>query len=556
MTEFEKLIHKKISRRNFLKRTGKATAFLTAGAILPAEFFELQFTAHKAVKNSDKILFTPIMPSDADSVIVPEGFNYKIIRMWGDKISANEDYGYNNDFVAYMPIDFHSGGNNSDDGLLLVNHEYPMPVFINNYTDEDYKNNRIKTLEEVETEKRSVGVSVFRVKRENGEWNFTEDETYNRRYDANTPFKVCGNAKSKFPEYVTGTLANCSGGLTPWGTMLSGEENFQDFFTSKNYWEYRWDDVDKDFNEEHYGWVVEIDPFNKNEVPKKRTSLGRFRHENVTVGITKDGRVAAYMGDDKANECVYKFVTKNKFDSTNLANNIDILDEGDLYVADFKNNVWQLMDFNQREELKKDFTSQAEVLTNCDKSSKLVGGTECNRPEDIEINKNDNSIYIAFTNNSKKKDYFGSIVRIIEKNDDHGSTEFEWEVFATGGVESGFSCPDNMAFDKEGNLWVLCNVSAGSLNKGRHLPFKNNSMFMIPTAGVNKGKAFRFASGPVDAEFCGGNFTPDGSTMFTSIQHPGENTVTPDNPTSRWPNYGNDIPRPAVIAITGFKYDF
>ncbi len=552
----ETLIHQKITRRHLLKQTGKASAFLTIGTILPKEFFELKFFS-KNNNPANDIIFKPIDASDKDMFILPEGFDYKIIRMWGDKISETEFFGFNNDFVGYLPIDLLSGGNNSDDGLLIVNHEFPSPLFINNYTDEDFKKGRIKTKEEVDAEKRSVGISIFRVKRNNSEWKFVEDENYNRMIDANTPIKICGKAANtselKFTEYATGTLANCSGGFTPWGTYLSGEENFQDYFVSDNVWEYRWNDTDKDAVIEHYGWVVEVDPFDKNSVPKKRTSLGRFRHENVAIGISENKKVVAYMGDDKINECVYKFISRNSYDETNRERNMDILDEGDLYVADFENNKWQLVDYDKREELKSSFLSQADVLINCDRSSKLVGGTECNRPEDIEINPLDKSVFIAFTNNSKKEDYDGSIVRIIEKDNDPGSLEFDWEVFATGGVASGFSCPDNLVFDSKGNLWVMCDVSNSKLNKGRFIPFKNNSLFMIPTAGENKGKAFRFAAGPVECEMCGGNFTPDESTMFVSVQHPGENSLTQDNPTSRWPNHGNDIPRPAVIAITGFK---
>ena len=230
-------------------------------------------------------------------------------------------------------------------------------MFINGYTDDDFRNNRIKTKEEVDAEKRSVGISVFRVTKVNGEWKFAEDDNFNRRIDALTPVKLCGKAAGseelKFSEYATGTLANCSGGITPWGTLLSGEENFQDHFSSENLWEYRWNDADKDFIVENYGWVVELDPFDKNSEPKKRTSLGRFRHENVAVNISADNKVVAYMGDDKINECVYKFISEKNYDKTNRENNFDILDKGDLYVADFENNKWQLIDFEKREELKK-----------------------------------------------------------------------------------------------------------------------------------------------------------------------------------------------------------
>jgi secreted PhoX family phosphatase len=553
MIRLEDLINKKISRRNLLKKSGKASAFLAIGSVFPYEFFDLNLFKGREKTGTESSMFRPIDASDSDQFILPEGFKYKIIRKWGDKINDSEFFGFNNDYVGYLPIDFLEGGSNSNEGLLVINHEFPSPLFINNYTDEDFRKGRIKTKEEVEAEKKSVGISVIRVSREKGEWKFISDENYNRRIDAETIHVVTGNAKSVLGEFAKGTLANCSGGLTPWGTFLSGEENYQDYFVSNDVWEYRWNDADKDFNIEQYGWVVEVDPFDKNSVPKKRTSLGRFRHENVAISISEDKKVVAYMGDDKINECVYKFISKNIYDDKNREANMDILDDGDLYVADFENNKWQLLDIEKRPELKNVFNSQAEVLINCDKSSKLVGGTECNRPEDIEINPVDSSVFISFTNNSDKKDYDGSIVRIIEKNNDSAGLEFEWEVFATGGVDAGFSCPDNLTFDKRGNLWVLCDISSSKLNKGRYTSFKNNSMYMIPTSGDNKGKAFRFASGPVDCEMCGGSFTPDESTMFISIQHPGENSLTQENPTSRWPEFGNDIPRPAVIAITGFR---
>jgi len=558
----ESLINKKISRRKMLKDSGKAGAFIAIGAILPDEFFNLSIFQNKNINKNRNTkvqnnLFNAIEPSMEDKLILPEGFEYTIVRKWGDKINEVDYFGYNNDFVAYLPIDFLTGGKNSEDGILVVNHEYPSPLFINGYTEENFKNKKLKTKEEVELEKKSVGISIFRVKKVNGKWEFTEDENYNRRIDANSEIKLSGKAAGteevKFSEYAKGTLANCSGGITPWGTLLSGEENYQDYYSSEKPDEYRWNDVEKDFIIENYGWVVEVDPFNKNSVPKKRTSLGRFRHENVCINISPNGKAVAYMGDDKINECVYKFISKNKYDKDIRENNFDILDEGDLYVADFENKKWQLMDYEKRAELKANFKSQADVLVNCDKSSKLVGGTECNRPEDIEINPFDNSLFISFTNNSEKKDYFGSIVRIIESNNDSESLDFDWEVFATGGVASGFSCPDNLTFDSKGNLWVLCDISTTKLNTERFKTFKNNSLFMIPTSGENKGKAFQFASGPTDCEMCGGNFTPDESTFFLSIQHPGENSVSLDNPTSHWPESGNDMPRPAVVAITGFK---
>jgi secreted PhoX family phosphatase len=555
--KLEELINRRISRRSVIK----AAAFFTAGAVLPVEFFSNPFTKRSIneLKKIRTLPFPPISPSSKDELVLPEGFEYSIIRKWGDMISDTEYYGYNNDYVDYLPIDLLLGGNNSNDGLLAVNHEYPFPLFVSGYTYEDQKSSKLKSREQIELEKKCVGMSIFRVKKEGGRWNFVMDSQYNRRIDANTEILLTGRAAGS-PEmmnsnYAIGSVGNCSGGKTPWGTVLSGEENFQDYpaGSAKDEWGYRWRDQGDEFIAEHQGWVMEVDPFDKSSIPRKRTSLGRFRHENVAISIAPDGRIAAYMGDDKANECVYKFVSFKKFDSNNREANFDLLDEGDLYAADFLNNKWQLLDYGGRKDLRNNFRSQADVLVNCDRAAKIAGATECNRPEDIQIHPLDKSVYIAFTNNSRKKDYFGSIVRIIEDNNDPAGETFEWEVFAAGGVGSGFSCPDNLTFDSKGNLWVLSDISTEKINKGSQEPFKNNSLFMIPTGGKNAGKVFRFASGPVDSEMCGGSFTPDELSMFISIQHPGEGTTDLNNPTSRWPDYGSNLPKPAVVAVTGFK---
>lgn len=556
MEKLSDLINKRISRRELLKTAGKTAVFLSAGAVLPPELFKNPLFGRLNNFN-EEIPFKPILPSSDDKFILPEGFNYTIIRKWGDKITGKSDYGYNNDYVAYLPIDMLEGGENSDDGLLVVNHEFPSPLFINNYTDVDFENGKLKTLREVNAEKKSVGISIFRIKRENGQWKFVNDEKYNRRIDANSKIVISGRASGteeiKYKKRAIGTLANCSGCITPWGTFLSAEENYQDYFTSKNKWEYRWNDQDKEFIIEHYGWIVEVDPFNKSSIPHKRTSLGRFRHENAAIALTPEKKVVVYMGDDKEDECVYKFITADSFKENDRDSNMNLLNSGELYAADFKNNKWQLIDYDKREELKSKFKSQADVLIRCDAASKIVGGTPCDRPEDIEINPADKSVFISFSNNFKKQNKHGSIIRLIEKENNPASIEFEWEVFLTGGVSAGFSCPDNLTFDSSGNLWALSDISTGRLNKKDHKPFKNNGMFMIPTSGINKGRVYQFASGPRGSELCGGNFTPDESTMFLSIQHPGEDSTDIENPTSRWPDYGKELPKPAVVAITGFK---
>ena len=545
--KLEELINYRISRRKMLKNS----AFLALGSVLPFRFFDIFLGGRNHLS---EIFFEPIPPSSEDELILPNGFKYDVIRKWGDMISDKDHFGYNNDFVTFLPFKNSDGTTNKNDGIMFVNHEYPIPLFVSGYTPEDHKAGRKKTEEQIIMEKRSVGFSIFRLSKHNGKWEFVNDEKYNRRIDALSNIKLsgiaAGSSEVKFANECSGTIGNCSGGVSPWGTVLSGEENFQDY-PDENI--YRWNDSKTKLVDEHYGWIVEIDPFDKNSVPKKRTSLGRFRHENISFVISTDKRVVAYMGDDKEDECVYKFISAEKFDPLKPDSNSDILDKGELYAADFENNRWIHLDIEKNEELRKEFSSQAETLVNCDRACKTAGATPCNRCEDIEISPADKSVYIAFTNNKPKDDYHGSIIRLIEKNSDHTSIEFRWEIFAAGGVDSGFSCPDNLYFDSNSNLWVLCDIASGSINKGVYAPFRNNSLFMIPTSGNSKGKAFRFAAGPKDTEMCGTCFSPDESAMFLSIQHPGENTLSLTNPTSRWPDFGNELPKPAVVAITGFK---
>ena len=189
----------------------------------------------------------------------------------------------------------------------------------------------------------------------------------------------------------------------------------------------------------------------------------------------------------------------------------------------------------------------------------LVGGTPTDRPEDVEINPIDGTIYIAHTNNDKHGNFHGHITRFVEANDDLASLEFDFEIFAAGGKQSGFSAPDNLTFDTQGNLWTVTDISSSKLNGGIYKHFKNNGMFVIPTIPYKNvkedevGEAYQFASAPLEAEMTGPCFTPDETTLFLSVQHPGENTEDAKKPTSMWPHRkGDTMPRPTVVAITGF----
>ena len=131
---------------------------------------------------------------------------------------------------------------------------------------------------------------------------------------------------------VQGTFANCSGGKTLWNTVLSAEENYEDTCEAAG------------LNENHYGWIVEVDPFDPDFKVRKHTALGRFHHENAAMGLANDGRVAVYMGDDVKDACVYKFISKNKYVESHGKANSALLEEGTLYVANMGTGKWVAID--------------------------------------------------------------------------------------------------------------------------------------------------------------------------------------------------------------------
>ncbi len=573
-----------MSRRSFLTFLGAGSAALAAGSAgVTARPTEAQegFTGAASTPYEDtsaeisELSFTPIEPTDADELVLPEGFKYDIIRRWGEPVTSDgREFGFNNDYVAYFPIDALENGTNSEDGILWVNHEYVDSKWVSEYTgSEDEPNTR--TPEQVAQEKEAVGGSVIRVSREGDTWEFVEDDEYNRRIDANTPIDLTGPAAGteevQGATEVIGTLANCSGGVTPWNTVLSCEENFQDYYGERTpedepdddeatAGDTRWlSDPDTAQPPEHYGWVVEIDPFDPESKPRKHTWLGRIRHENVALQVSESGRVVAYTGHDQEDECIYKFISTGTYDPNDREANLDLLTDGMLYVADFANGRWVALDYENNPIFADNgFNSQADLLVRTFEAAKLKEeedgpplGTPMDRCEDIEVHPETGTIYAALTNNADHGNFHGQIIRMYEADNDAEATEFAFEVFAAGGPNTGFSSPDNLAFDRNNNLWMVTDISSSRLNKGIYETFKNNGMFVMSNADdAVRGTPVQFASGPVESEMTGPAFTPDGRTLFLAIQHPGEESESVDNPSSTWPD--GDIPKPSVVAITGF----
>lgn len=484
--------------------------------------------------------FTPIRPSTQDELILPRGYKYDIVASWGEDLGNGEKFGYNNDFTCYF-------GNNPNEGLLWVNHEYigHLSIFVNGYKEEPGTK---RTAKQIAIEKYNLGGSVIHIlKGAGGNWSIVKGSKYNRRITGNTPINLTGPAKGDAAvggvTNVIGTFANCSGGKTLWNTAFSGEENYEGIVKD-------WSESPEvpPLNPTHYGWVVEVDPYDPTSTPKKHTMLGRFAHENAVMTLGKTGRLVVYTGDDTNDQCVYKFVSDGVYKPELGKQNSRLLENGTLYVADMGSNKWIPLDLNKTPKLKDNYKTQGELLVNTREAAKLAGGTPLDRPEDIEIHPQDGSVFIAFTNNLKHGNYYGQIYRLVEGDNNHESTSFVYEIFVSGGPQSGFACPDNLMFDQSGNLWVCTDISSDKTNQGAYRPFKNNGLFMIPTEGPNRGKAIQFASAPVQAELTGTWLAPGGETLFMSVQHPGEESKDVNSPTSRWP-YG-DIPRPSVVAIS------
>jgi len=518
-------------RRDFLKFMGRTSAAL---GFVP---FLLPGCSSPTRKYVSGTPFAPVSPTTRDDLMLAEGLKYEILLKWGEPINARENFGVHNDFLA-----FEAFKNKTDEGVLMVNHEYLHPILFHNR-----KMDSPRTKQEMILEQEAVGVSLVHIKKEDGIWKFVKNSKYNRRVSGRTMIPFQKGYRIFGSTSAMGTLSNCAGGKTPWGTFLTCEENY-DIFVGEAKFENRhrkFIEVDKfkwyehfPVPPEHYGWVVEIEPFTGKAV--KRCALGRFEHESATIVVSKKNRAVAYMGEDRKGGYIYKFVSDS---GTSL-------EKGTLYVADTVKGRWIPLDLEKSKELKKHFDTQIEVLTYCNKASEIVGATQQDRPEDIEIDPISGEIFIALTNNSDRNNHYGSILKIQEASGDYEAKNFKATTFTTGSQENGFACPDNMVFDKNGNLWFTTDMPEREISEGAYGGLGNNGLFYMPLRGKYAGRAYQVASSPIDAEFTGPMFSPDNKTLFLCVQHPGSETKDPRNPTSDWPER-KGVPKSSVVTISG-----
>ena len=606
-TSFQNILNKRLSRRN-LFASGSA---LLASATLPGCSSSVQ-TPQQKTAGPATLPFSELPQGLDANLAVAEGYNHQVLIRWGDSLFSEEAFdpaqqsaeqqakrfGFNNDFIGFLPLPL--GSDNSDHGLLVVNHEYTNPSMMFPGSPAAAELDR----EHTDIDIVAHGLSVLEVKRHSTQWQVVKDSKYTRRITPYTPMALTGAAAgskrlhtaiSKDGVHTLGTYGNCSGGVTPWGTVLSGEENIDHMFAgdfesssekdslkrfgmrasaSKSWAKHysRWDMSQQPNEALHMGWVVEIDPYDPNSVPQKRTALGRFKHEGCNVFINSDNRVVAYTGDDQRFEYLYKFVSKNRYQADNREANKQLLAEGTLYCAKFHDDgslTWLPLVFDQGPlTASNGFKEQADVYIDARKAADLLGATPMDRPEDVEVNPVNRKVYVMLTNNSERLEEqcdkanpralntAGQIVELIAPNNDHSADAFSWEMLLLAGKrddtttnyhpntsENGWlACPDNCAFDRHGNLWI---ATDGAEDFG-----VADGIWACELEGENRGLTKRFLRTPVGAELCGPFFTPSNQSLFCSIQHPGNNSSF-ENPSTRWPDFDNKMPpRPAVVVLT------
>jgi secreted PhoX family phosphatase len=600
VTDFDRIVDEAISRRGFLggvAAVGAGTFVLGTSALTPTP-------AHAA----SRLGFDAVAANTRDDITVPPGYSSKVLVRWGDPLfsdgaefdhatrgdaaSQQRSFGDNNDGMST----FHYGTST----VLVVNNEYTNLGIIHG----NRESARPENDDDVAKNMAAQGVSVFEVAQGTDGWAVVKDSAYNRRITPQTDMEITGPAAGHdmmktnadpTGTVVKGTFNNCGNGRTPWGTYLACEENFNGYFRAsdenfertdgmKRYGVnlkdrgYAWAQIDPRFdiatdpNEcNRHGWVTEIDPSSSDTTPKKRTALGRFKHENAEVVGNPDGHVVVYMGDDERGEFLYRFVSSGLY--AEGGDNSDLLGEGDLSVAKFHpdgTGEWLALTPETT-----GMASKAEIAIHARMAGSAVGATTMDRPEWVAANPKKAEVYCCLTNNKNRaikpnaggdptpavgpnpraENNYGQIVRWWPSADDHTSDSFRWDLFALAGnptvhedayggsaninAANMFNSPDGLFFDRKGLLWIQ--TDGNYSNEEDFAGMGNNQMLVGDPA---TGEIRRFLVGPKEAEVTGAAMSSDGRTLFVGIQHPGERGG------SHWPEGGDAVPRSAIIAVT------
>ena len=602
--------------------------FSRRGALLAALASSLAGTAEAQAQvplhgGPSSLTFPELRHQLAQTDAVAEGYEKHILIRWGDPVLPGAppfdprrvtaaaqamQFGYNNDFIAVLPPQ--RGGRIGERALLWANHEYTNTNLMFPGLGSGREARGRVTAEQAEAELMAHGGSIVELERVEGRWKPAGHPRLNRRITGATPMTISGPAaghpRMRTGEDAAGTrvlgmLNNCAGGTTPWGTILTCEENFNVYFggdladaaqaeSHRRYGivsnpAYGWHrymarfDRSKEPNEANrFGWVVEIDPYDPTSTPIKRTALGRVKHEGATHAIAPDGRVVIYMGDDERFDYVYRFVTARPWNPQDPAANRDLLDEGTLSVAKFDADGtmrWLPLVFGEGPLTGANgFASQADVLIETRRAADLLEATPMDRPEDVETNPVTGMVYVMLTNNARRTEIgpanprasnaHGHVVELAPPGEagarDHAAETMRWSLFLRGGkpgVDAGaqyhratsdqgwLSCPDNCAFDRKGRIWIATDGAGPAAGVA-------DGVYAADTTGRGRALTRLFYQAPTGAEVCGPFMLPDDSALFLAIQHPGEDPgSTFEAPSTRWPDFVEAAPpRPSVVVIT------
>ena len=599
-SEFEKICEKAFSRRDVFKggmKFGLAALALSSGAA----------TLMPKKAKASRLAFDAVQANSLDTITVPRGYSWHTVVSWGDPLWSGADefdhatrgtgasqelaFGDNNDGMTLFQHDGHY--------LLALNNEYTNLKVIHG----NRESGKPESPDDVRKNMAAQGNTVVELANRGGRWGIVKDSPFNRRITPNTPMEITGPAAGhelmKTSADPSGTLSlgtwnNCANGSTPWGTYLTCEENFNGYYSSsdpdyplsaekKRYGighkdrGYGWAtiddrfDISKEPNESNRnGFVVEYDPADPNFTPKKRTALGRFKHENAEVVIAANGHAVVYLGDDERGEFLYRFVSERKY--TQGGNNRDLLENGTLYVAKFIDDLrgeWVPLTPATTG------MSEAEICIHSRIAASKVGATTMDRPEWVAANPVKTEVYCALTNNKNRgvkpnkggdatpaggpnprdKNLYGQIVRWSPDNEDHTANGFTWDLFVTAGnpnvhsdayagssnvtADNMFNSPDGIKFDPSGLLWIQTD---GNYSNAKDFAGMGNNQMLC--ADTESGEIRRFMVGPNECEITGLTWSDDRKTLFVGIQHPGERG------NSHFPGGGDSAPRSSIIAVT------
>jgi secreted PhoX family phosphatase len=606
---FQDVLAANASRRNVLRGTlvGAATTFVAPAALAA----ERERPSGKHPRNL--VNFSPLTIDqatvDQTTVSISDDYEYQVLIPWGTPIEpgATEEYtgdpntrptpqqaalqiGIGHDGMWFFPqrrgyYNRRGEGRAVFNGMLCVNHEFGTNFHVLGKDDPE-------SLNDVRLSQAVHGVSVVAISNRRRGWEVVRSPNA-RRITVNTPVCFSGPAKDSpllqnpNGNVPLGTVNNCGSGPTPWGTYLTCEENFNGYFGASevsdeaveadprtplpnptpaqsrygfsprgfNYgwWRFdkRFDLSDPDYVNEanRFGWVVEIDPYDASQKPVKRTALGRFKHEAIAIAQSRNGRIAAYMGDDQRFDYCYKYVSDTSWRQA-VREGKSPLDDGKLFVARFNDdNTGDWLELSPENPDLSGWSIE-EILINTRLAADAVGATKMDRPEWTTIGKN-GEVYWTLTNNSDRTtpnaanpeapNSDGHIIRTTDSNDYLGNT-FTWEIYilasSTRGTPSVFTDPDAAYADPFGRLFI-------GTDGGQPDGLQDQLVVFDTTSATPEPR--RLLTGVVSDEITGWAVTPNFRTAFTNIQHPGNGDPSRTNFPA--PFDGTTIPRDCTLVI-------